>query len=167
MFYRWTQRYVSRRLHNLPNMEKRRVLWINIGFCVIKIRRSSKEWKEIGTSASLAGHCYNADDRIIKVITSLRMACGMNVFITRFWSMLFFILCALMQNQAQRVVWEGIKIIYRFPIRTNHTHRCRFAEVQTRWKGFSLVSLPLRHFQTAGACTRGDTRGSSHLELWV
>ena len=30
-------------------------------------RRSSKQWKEIGTSASLAGHCHNADDRIIKV----------------------------------------------------------------------------------------------------
>ena len=29
-------------------------------------RRSSKQCKEIGTSASLAGHCYNADDRIIK-----------------------------------------------------------------------------------------------------
>ena len=28
-------------------------------------RRSSKEWKEIGTSASLAGRCCNADDRII------------------------------------------------------------------------------------------------------
>ena len=52
-------------------------------FCFIKIRRSSREWKEIGTSASLAGHCYNADDRIIKVITSLRMACGVNVFIVR------------------------------------------------------------------------------------
>ena len=32
---------------------------------------------------SLAGHCYNADDRIIKVITSLIMACGVNVFIVR------------------------------------------------------------------------------------
>ena len=33
----------------------------------IKIRGSSKEWKEEGTSASLACHCYNADDRITKV----------------------------------------------------------------------------------------------------
>ena len=38
---------------------------------------------EIGTSGSLAGYCYNADDRIIKVTTSLRMACGVNVFIVR------------------------------------------------------------------------------------
>ena len=30
-------------------------------------RRSSKKWKEVGTSASLASRCYNADDRIIKV----------------------------------------------------------------------------------------------------
>ena len=30
-------------------------------------RRSSKEWKDIGTSASLAGRCCNADDRIINV----------------------------------------------------------------------------------------------------
>ena len=29
---------------------------------------SSKQWKEISTSASLARHCYNAYDRIIKVV---------------------------------------------------------------------------------------------------
>ena len=48
---------------------------ISVLFCVLflcdlenqKIRRSSKKWKQIGTSASLAGRCYNADERIIKV----------------------------------------------------------------------------------------------------
>ena len=40
-----------------------------------------------------------------------------------------------------------------------------FHEVQTRRKGFSSVSLPLRHFQAAGARTRSDKMGSCHLEL--
>ena len=33
----------------------------------IKIEEALNSGKEIGTSARLAGHCYNADDRIIKV----------------------------------------------------------------------------------------------------
>ena len=35
----------------------------------LKIRKGKKEieWKEIGTIASLAGRCCNADDRIINV----------------------------------------------------------------------------------------------------
>ena len=67
---------MSRRLHGLPSTEKWRVIWSHINFSFTsqnyatlkkENRRSSKQWKEIGTSASLAGHCYNADDRIIKV----------------------------------------------------------------------------------------------------
>ena len=51
-------------------MNKHRFSFYILNLCDLKkkeARRSSKQWKEIGTSASLAGHCYNADDRIIKV----------------------------------------------------------------------------------------------------
>ena len=51
-------------------MNKHRFSSYILNLCDLKKkegRRSSKQWKEIGTSASLAGHCYNADDRIIKV----------------------------------------------------------------------------------------------------
>ena len=40
-------------------------------------------------------------------------------------------------------------------------------DVQTRRKGFSSVSFPLRHFQTTGARKRSDKMGRRHLELWT
>ena len=77
------------------------------------------------------------------------------------WNMLFFILSALIQKQAQRDVWDGSKIICIVLLWEQAIHTVVvLREVQTRWKGFSSVSLPLRHFQAAGACTRGDTMGS-------
>ena len=51
-------------------MNKYRFFFYILNLCDLKKKengRSSKQWKEIGSSASLAGHCYNADDRIIKV----------------------------------------------------------------------------------------------------
>ena len=84
-------------------MEKRRFISINIGFCFIKIRKSYKDWKERGTSASVAGHCYYADDRIIKVSNKFENSMRCECFLYD-WTMLFFILSALIQKQEQRVV---------------------------------------------------------------
>ena len=63
-------------------MNKHRFSFYILNLCDLKKkegRRSSKQWKEMGTSASLAGHCYNADDRIIKVSSkfenSMRCEC--------------------------------------------------------------------------------------------
>ena len=104
---------------------KRRVIWINIGFCCIKIRRSSWEWKEIGTRCSHAGHCCNADDRIIKVITSLRMACVVNVCIVH----------NTKTSTASYMRWKQ-NHCYRVPISTSRTHRCC-----NKVKGFFLLSV--------------------------
>ena len=35
-------------------------------------RKSSKHCKEIGTGVNLSGHCYNADDRMIKVSSKFK-----------------------------------------------------------------------------------------------
>ena len=37
------------------------------GYCKHKIEEALNNTEEIGTNADLGGHCYNADDRIIKV----------------------------------------------------------------------------------------------------
>ena len=104
--------------------------------------RSSKEWKEIGTIASLAGRCCNADNRIINVsnkFEKLWHAVWMSLLF--YWSLRLFILSALIQKQEQWVVLDGSKIIrivllWKRAIDTVDI----FHEVQTRWNGFSSVS---------------------------
>ena len=107
-------------------------------------RRSSKEWKEIGTSASLAGCCCNADDRIINVSNKFeKLWHAVWMCLLFYWSLPMFILSALIQKQEQRVVLDGSKIIrivllWKRAIDTVDI----LHEVQTRRKGFSSVSLP-------------------------
>ena len=130
-------------------------------------RRSSKEWKEIGTSASLAGRCCNADNRITNVsnkFEKLGNAVWMSLWF--YWTLLLFILSVLIQKQEQWVVLDGSKtirivLLWKRAIDTVDI----LHEVQTRRKGCSSVRLPLRHFQAAGARTRSDKIGSRHLEL--
>ena len=50
--------------------------------------------------------------------------------------------------------WEQ-NHLYCATMRTSHTHRCCFAGCSNKGKGFSSVSLPLRHFQAAGARYEG------------
>ena len=116
-----------------------------------EIRRSSKEWKEIGTNASLAGRCCNADDEIINVsnkFDKLWHAVWMCLFF--YWNLLLFILSALIQKQEERVVLDGSKIIRIVLLRKRAIDTVDILhEIQTRRKGFSSVSLPLRHVQVS------------------
>ena len=50
-------------------MNKHRFFFYILNFCDLKNKKIEEALnsREIGSSASLAGHCYNADDRIIKV----------------------------------------------------------------------------------------------------
>ena len=102
---------------------------------------------------------------ILKLVICCKSRCGVNVFIVGLEHTIL-ILSALIQKQAERVVWDGGKILYNvLPWEWAIPTVLVLHEVQTRWKGFPSVSLPLWHFQAAGARTRGDTMGSRHLEL--
>ena len=72
----------------------------------------------------------NSDDRIIKVIKSLRMACVMNVFIVH----------NTKTSTASHMRWKQ-NHFYRVPIRTSRTHRC-CNEV----KGFFFCQSPVAAF---------------------
>ena len=63
--FSWLTKYGKMTRH----MKQHQFFFYILKLCDLKKkenRRRSKQWKEIGMSASLAGHCYNADDRIIK-----------------------------------------------------------------------------------------------------
>ena len=72
---------------------------------------------------------------------------------------MFFILSTLIQKPAEQVVGDGSKIILCSYKNEPYTPPL-FCRGSNGLKGFSSVSLLLRHFHA-----RGDTRGSSHLEL--
>ena len=175
MFYRLTRRYVSRGLLRLPSMEWQRVIWINVSFCFASFfmrpwkyenRGSSEEWKEMGTSASLAGRCCNADNRIINVsnkFEKLWHAVWMSLLF--YWSLLLFILNALIQKQEQRVVLDGSKIMRIVLLRKRASDTVDILhEVQTRRKGFSSVNFPLRHFQAGTFRRQAHVRGVTRWE---
>ena len=61
--FAWLTKYGKMTRH----MKRHQFFFYILKLWDLKKRSKSKQWKEIGTSASLAGHCYNADDRIIKV----------------------------------------------------------------------------------------------------
>ena len=122
-------------------------------------RRSSKEWKEIGTSASLAGRCCNGDNRIINVSNKFeKLWYAVWMCLLFYWSLLLFILSALIRKQEQRVVLDGSKIIrivllWKRAIDTVDI----FHEVQTRRKGF-LLSVSRCGISRRQAHVRGVTR---------
>ena len=94
------------------------------------------------------------------------MARGVNVFIVQLEHAILYPECINTKTSTARCMrWEQ-NHLYCVAMRTSHTHGCCFARGSNKVKkGFSCVSLPLRHFQAAGARTRGDTMGSRHLEL--
>ena len=124
-------------------------------------RRSSKEWKEKDTSASLAGRCCNADNRIINVSNqSEKLWHAVWMSLLFYWSLLLFILSALIQKQEQWVVLDGSKIIrivllWKRAIDTVDI----LHDVQTRRKGFSSVSrfgISRRQAHVQGLVEFGD-----------
>ena len=93
------------------------------------------------------------------------MTCGVNVFIVRLEHPILHLECINPKKKAQWVVWDGSKIICTVLLRERAIDTIDILhEVQTRWKGFSSVSLLLRHFQATGARKRSDKMGRPRWE---
>ena len=135
------------------------------GFCFIKIRRSSKEWKEISTSASLAGHCYNADDRLIKKLQQFWEWHAVWMCLLFDWSMLFFILSAFIQKQAQLVAWEGSKIILSFSYKNEPYTLLLFRRGSNKVKRFFFCQSPVAAFPGCRRTYEGWHEGK--LSIWI
>ena len=90
------------------------------------------------------------------------MACGVNVLIVQLLEhAILYPDCINTKTSAASCMRWVQKYLYCVAMRS-YTHRCCFVQGSNKVKG---SFFPLRHFQAAGADTRGDTMGSRHLEL--
>ena len=109
---------------------------------------------------SFVGHCYIADDRIIKVSNKFENRCDLNVFIVQWDPVTLYPEGINKKTSAASCArWEQNRC-YCAAMITSHTHCCYFARCSSKVKGFFFCQYSVAAFlgvrRTYGWVTRWE-----------